>query len=170
MIGYFKTPKDEFIHLMKENCKVNGLDEISSEVIALLYASPDEISLEELSKKTGYSLSAICTATKLIERIGLIKRIKKPGSRKAYFYMEKEMSIFSLDLIKRKYEKIIIPTKNKLPDIIKKYKKEKSKKSRQELKIIEKYYEEVVLSEKIVKNIIEMIKKVRKKENEKKHN
>ncbi|MDD5086747.1 MAG: hypothetical protein PHV16_03250 [Candidatus Nanoarchaeia archaeon] len=170
MISAFKTPKEEFIQLMTENCRFNGLDEISSEVIALLYASPDEISLEELSKKTGYSLSAICMATKLIERIGLIKRIKKPGSRKAYFYMEKNMSVFSLDLIKRKYEKIIIPTKKKLPLIISKYKREKSEKARQELKIIENYYKEVVISEKIVKNIIEMIKKVRKTENEEEYN
>jgi DNA-binding transcriptional regulator GbsR (MarR family) len=163
MISVFKTPKEEFIQLMTENCRVNGLDEISSEVIALLYANPDEISLEELSKKTGYSLSAVCTTTKLIEKTGLIKKIKKPGSRKAYFYMEKDMSIFSLDLIKRKYEKIIIPTKNKLPDIIKKYKKEKSNKSKHELKIIENYYKEVLFSEDIIKNIIKMVKKAREK-------
>jgi len=163
MINAFKTPKEEFIELMTENCKVNGLDELSSKIIALLYAEPREISLEELSKKTMYSLSAVCTAAKLIERIDLIKRIKKPGSRKAYFYMEKDMSIFSLDLMKKKYEKIIIPTKQKLPSIINKYKKEKSEKSRQELKIIENYYKEVLVCEEIIKNIIEIVNKVRNK-------
>ena len=163
MINAFKTPKEEFIELMTENCKVNGLDELSSKIIALLYAEPREISLEELSKKTMYSLSAVCTAAKLIERIDLIKRIKKPGSRKAYFYMEKDMSILSLDLMKKKYEKIIIPTKQKLPSIINKYKKEKSEKSRQELKIIENYYKEVLVCEEIIKNIIEIVNKVRNK-------
>ena len=163
MISALKSPKEEFIHLMTENCKVNGLDELSSEIIAILYAEPREISLEELSKKTGYSLSAVCTATKLIERIDLIKRIRKPGSRKAYFYIEKEMIVFSLDLMKRKYEKIIILTKQKLPLIINKYKKEKSESSRQELKIIENYYKEVLLSEEIVKNIIKMVNKIRNK-------
>ena len=163
MISALKTPKEEFIHLMAENCKVNGLDEISSEVIALIYAEPKEISLEELSKKTGYSLSAVCTATKLIERIGLIKRIRNPGSKKAYFYMEKDMNVFSLDLMKRKYEKIIIPTKQKLPSIIEKYKKEKSERSRQELGIIENYYKEVLASEEIIKRIIEMVEKIRSK-------
>jgi len=163
MISALKTPKEEFIHLMAENCKVNGLDEISSEVIALIYAEPKEISLEELSKKTGYSLSAVCTATKLIERIGLIKRIRNPGSKKAYFYMEKDMNVFSLDLMKRKYEKIIIPTKQKLPLIIEKYKKEKSERSRQELGIIENYYKEILVSEEIIKNIIEIVNKIRNK-------
>jgi len=163
MISALKSPKEEFIHLMTENCKVNGLDELSSEIIAILYAEPREISLEELSKKTGYSLSAVCTATKLIERIDLIKRIRKPGSRKAYFYIEKEMIVFSIDLMKRKYEKIIIPTKQKLPLIINKYKKEKSESSRQELKIIENYYKEVLLSEEIIKNIIKIVNKIRNK-------
>ena len=163
MMNALKSPKEEFIHLMTENCKVNGLDELSSEIIAILYAEPREISLEELSKKTGYSLSAVCTATKLIERIDLIKRIRKTGSRKAYFYIEKEMIVFSLDLMKRKYEKIIILTKQKLPLIINKYKKEKSESSRQELKIIENYYKEVLLSEEIVKNIIKMVNKIRNK-------
>ncbi|OIO61745.1 hypothetical protein AUJ83_04310 [Candidatus Woesearchaeota archaeon CG1_02_33_12] len=148
---------------MTENCKVNGLDEISSEIIALIYTEPKEISLEELSKKTGYSLSAVCTATKLIERIGLISRIRNPGSKKAYFYMEKDMNVFSLDLMKRKYEKIIIPTKQKLPSIIEKYKKEKSERSRQELGIIENYYKEVLASEEIIKRIIEMVEKIRSK-------
>jgi len=163
MMTALKSPKEEFIHLMTENCKVNGLDELSSEIIAILYAEPREISLEELSKKTGYSLSAVCTATKLIERIGLIKRIRKPGSRKAYVYIEKEMIVFSLDLMKKKYEKIIIPTKKKLPLIINKYKKEKSESSRQELKIIKNYYKEVLLSEKIIKHIIKIVNKIRNK-------
>jgi len=163
MISTLKSPREEFIELMTENCRVNGLDELSSELIAILYAEPGEISLEELSKRTHYSLSAVCTAAKLIERIGLIKRTRKPGSRKAYFYMEKDLTVFSLDLMKKKYEKIIIPTKQKLPSIIEKYKKEKSEKSRQELRIVENYYKEVLASEEIIKNIIEIVNKVRSK-------
>ncbi len=163
MISTLKSPREEFIELMTENCRMNGLDELSSELIAILYAEPGEISLEELSKRTHYSLSAVCTAAKLIERIGLIKRTRKPGSRKAYFYMEKDLTVFSLDLMKKKYEKIIIPTKQKLPSIIEKYKKEKSEKSRQELRIVENYYKEVLASEEIIKNIIEIVNKVRSK-------
>jgi len=163
MISTLKSPREEFIELMTENCRVNGLDELSSELIAILYAEPGEISLEELSKRTHYSLSAVCTAAKLIERIGLIKRTRKPGSRKAYFYMEKDLTVFSLDLMKKKYEKIIIPTKQNLPSIIEKYKKEKSEKSRQELRIVENYYKEVLASEEIIKNIIEIVNKVRSK-------
>lgn len=163
MVTAAMNPKEEFIELMTEDCRTNGLDEVSCKIIALLYIEPNELSLEELAERTKYSLSAVCTAAKLIERIGLIKRIRKPGSKKAYFYMKKDMSVFSLDLMKRKYEKIIIPTKQKLPSIIERYKKEKSERSRQELKIIENYYKEVLVSEEIIKNIIEMVNKMRNK-------
>ena len=157
MINALKSPKEEFIHLMTENCKVDGLDELSSRIIALLYAEPNELSLEEIAKRTKYSLSGICTATKLIERIGLIKRIKKPKSRKVYFYMEKSMIMFSLDITRKKYEKVILPTKQEIPLIIKRYKREKSENSKKELKIIENYYKEILISESIMKKLIQML-------------
>ena len=162
MMTALKSPKQEFIDLMTENCKVNGLDELSSRIIALLYAEPNELSLDDIAKRTGYSLSAICTAMKFIERIGLIKRLKKPKSRKVYFYMEKGMIMFSLDIIRRKYERVILPTKQELPSIIKRYKNEKSKNSKQELKIIENYYKEVLASEDIMRKLIQMLEDAKK--------
>ncbi|MBU4492961.1 MAG: winged helix-turn-helix transcriptional regulator [Nanoarchaeota archaeon] len=162
MMTALKSPKQEFIDLMTENCKVNGLDELSSRIIALLYAEPNELSLNDIAKRTGYSLSAICTAMKFIERIGLIKRLKKPKSRKVYFYMEKGMIMFSLDIIRRKYERVILPTKQELPSIIKRYKNEKSKNSKQELKIIENYYKEVLASEDIMRKLIQMLEDAKK--------
>ena len=162
MMSALKSPKEEFIDLMTENCKVDGLDDLSSRIIALLYAEPNEISLDEIAKRTKYSLSAICTAMKFIERTGLIKRIKKPKSRKVYFYMEKGMIRFSLDMIRRKYERVILPTKQRLPSIIKMYKREKSENSKNELKIIENYYKEVLASEDIMKKSIKMLENAKK--------
>ncbi|MBU1205255.1 MAG: winged helix-turn-helix transcriptional regulator [Nanoarchaeota archaeon] len=162
MMTALKSPKQEFIDLMTENCKVNGLDELSSRIIALLYAEPNELSLNDIAKRTGYSLSAICTAMKFIERIGFVKRLKKPKSRKVYFYMEKGMIMFSLDIIRRKYERVILPTKQELPSIIKRYKREKSENSKQELKIIENYYKEVLASEDIMRKLIKMLENAKK--------
>jgi len=162
MMTALKSPKQEFIDLMTENCKVNGLDELSSRIIALLYAEPNELSLDDIAKRTGYSLSAICTAMKFIERIGFVKRLKKPKSRKVYFYMEKGMIMFSLDIIRRKYERVILPTKQELPSIIKRYKREKSENSKQELKIIENYYKEVLASEDIMRKLIKMLENAKK--------
>ena len=72
------------------------------------------------------------------------------------------MIIFSLDITRKKYEKVILPTKQELPSIIKRYKNGKSEKSKQELKIIENYYKEVLISESIMKKLIQMLENAKK--------
>jgi len=122
-----KSPKNEFIELIAENRKVNGLDELSSKIIGILFIEPEEVALDELANRTGYSLSAVSTALKFIERAGIVKRSKKPKSKKVYFYMGKDILAMFLQIMRRKYEKIILPSKQKLPRIIEKYKQESTK-------------------------------------------
>jgi len=150
-----ESPKNEFIELIAENSKVNGLDELSSKIIGILFIEPEEVALDELANRTGYSLSAVSTALKFIERAGIVKRTKKPKSRKVYFYMEKDMLAISLQITRRKYEKIILPSKQKLPKIIEKYKQESTKESGEELGIVENYYKEILFFEQILKEFIE---------------
>lgn len=151
------SPKDEFIDLMTENSKVNGLDELSSRIIGILFIEPEEIALDELAKRTGYSLSAVSTSMKFIERAGIVKRSKKPKSRKVYYYMEKDMLAMWIQLMRRKYENIILPSKYKLPKIIEKYKLEKSENSEEELRIVENYYKQVLFSERLIKDSIKTL-------------
>jgi DNA-binding transcriptional regulator GbsR (MarR family) len=152
-----KSPKSEFIDLMTENSKVNGLDELSSRIIGILFIEPEEIALDELAKRTGYSLSAISTAMKFIERAGIVKRSKKPKSRKVYFYMEKDILATWIRLMRRKYENIILPSKYKLPKIIERYKQEKSENLEVELRIVEDYYRQVLYSEQLIKDSIKTL-------------
>ena len=150
-----ESPKNEFIGLICENSKVNGLDELSSKLIGILFIEPEEVALDELAKRTGYSLSAVSTALKFIERAGIVKRSKKPKSKKVYFYMGKDILAMFLQIMRRKYEKIILPSKQKLPRIIEKYKQESTKESEEELGIVENYYKEVLFFEQILKEFIE---------------
>ncbi|MCP3684895.1 MAG: winged helix-turn-helix transcriptional regulator [bacterium] len=128
--------------------------------MAHLFIEPKEISLEDLAKRTGYSLSAVSTAMKFLERAGIVKRMKKPKSRKTYFFMESDLMTIFTEHIKRKYEKVIIPTKQKLPAIIERYKSEKSKDSKEELKILQNYYKSVMISEKVLENMAETLDKL----------
>jgi len=152
-----KTPRDEFKELIRDNVKANGMDELSSRLIATLYVSTKEISLEELAKKTGYSLSSVSTSLKTVERFGFIKRMRKPKSKKVYFYMEKDLMAVGLRLMKRKYEKVILPSKKKLPEIISRYKKLKSKTSKEELEILKNYHKQIVISQGMMEKMIAMI-------------
>ncbi len=150
-----QSPKNAFIELIVENSKVNGFDELSSKIIGILFIEPEEIALDELANRTGYSLSAVSTALKFIERAGIVKRSKKPKSRKVYFYMEKDMLAMSLQIVRRKYEKILFPSKQKLPNIIELYKQDSSKNSGAELMIVEDYYKSLIFFEQILKEFIE---------------
>lgn len=153
--------KDDFVELMTENTKVNGLDDLSSKLVGILYVEPNEVSLEDLAKRTGYSLSSVSTAMKLIENLGLVERRKKPKSRKIFFYMRKDMTGMLFQIIKRKYEKIVLPTKERLPKIIERYRKEKSKEAREELKVAETYYSQICSCEHVLENMLELIKGVK---------
>ncbi len=49
------------------------------------------MSLGEIAKRTGYSLSHVSSALKFLENLGLVVRIKKPGDRKAYYKAVKNL-------------------------------------------------------------------------------
>ena len=156
-----EDPREQFIDMMTENMKVNGLDELSSRILATLFIETEEISLEELAKKTQHSLSSISTNIKLMETAGLIKKFKKPHSKKVFLKMENDIIQMLLNMLKRKQQYIIRRSKDILPGIIENYKKTKS--SKRELQIIERYYKDVLLSENIIDELISKIEKLRGK-------
>lgn len=151
------SPRDEFIELISKNCQVDGFDELTSKIVGTLFIEPEEVALEDLAKMTGYSLSAVSTAMKLVVRTGLVKRLKKPGSRKVYFYMEKDLIKVTMQLMQRKYDLVITKTKKEIPKIIEKYGNEKSKASKEELQIIKKYRNQILVFEKITGSLIKML-------------
>ncbi len=156
------SPKQEFIELMTSNFKTNGLSELTSKITGILYSEPGEVSLEEIAKRTGYCLSAISTEIKLLEGMGIVRRMKKSGSRKVYLFMDKDIMSKSLELMQKKYESVILKSKNVLPEIIKRYKEQaKTKAQKQELKIVLEYYHQIVHAESIIPRMIEILKEKR---------
>ena len=162
MVSY---ARNEFIELMAQNFKQNGFDDCTSKVVGALYIEPREISLETLAEKTGYSLSAVSTAMKFILRVGMIKRIKKPHSRKVYFFMEKDMVACTLNHMKKNYELSLHMSKDALPKIIDKYRLNKKNDSDEEFMIIKQYYDQVVAFEDIMKNFIDALENLQHKFN-----
>jgi len=160
-----ESVRNEFIELMARNFKQNGFDDCTSKIVGALYIEPKEISLETVSDKTGYSLSAVSTAMKLLVNMGIIKRIKKPHSRKVYFFMEKDMVACMLDHMKKNYELSLLMSKEALPKIIDKYKSRGQESSGEELKIIEQYYDQIVAFEDVMKNFIEALENLQHKFN-----
>jgi HTH-type transcriptional regulator, osmoprotectant uptake regulator len=152
--------KEEFIDLVADYVGVHGYDKLTCKVIAILYAEPGELSLDEISSKTGYSLSALSTNLKLSEQFGMIKRISKPGSKKAYFYMEKSVWSAFLDHLIMEHDHVVMPSRHKLPEIIQRLKSEKTKDSKEEVKIAEKYYKDILLFDKLVHSLKDQTEKM----------
>lgn len=57
-----KTVKKEFEALVYQDIKSQGLKELHSRLIAILYSESDLMTLKELSEKTNYSFSAVSAA------------------------------------------------------------------------------------------------------------
>ena len=66
------NPKEDFVELLTEVNRRKGLDELTSRIIGILFIEPYEVSLDELSERTGYSMSAVSTAMKLLLGSGII--------------------------------------------------------------------------------------------------
>src|SRR3972149_3027404 len=61
-----------------------GFNEAHGRIIAALLVSNKPLCLEDLSKRTGYSLAAISISLDLLEVIGVVRKIKNPKDRKLY--------------------------------------------------------------------------------------
>lgn len=68
-----------------------GYSEVHGRIIAALTAGTEPLSLQELAKETGYSSSSISTSLDLLEVLGMISKIKKPGDRKLYVRLEGDL-------------------------------------------------------------------------------
>ncbi|AFK22016.1 GbsR/MarR family transcriptional regulator [Pyrococcus sp. ST04] len=66
-----------------------GQSELIGYIYGALFLAKEPLSLSEISSITGYSLSHVSSAMKVLEGVGLVQRIKKPGDRKAYFIATK---------------------------------------------------------------------------------
>ena len=129
---------------------VFGMGDSATKILALLYLEPKEIAMEEIAEKTKYSLASISNKMKIFEEAGLVERIRKPGTRKVFFYMEKDLAKLNI----RKLEKMKIyyfePAKNHLPEIIDEYeKKAKTKIDKEKLEIMKGYFKQLLSFEKL---------------------
>ena len=131
--------------------KSYGLNDLPAKVIGALYIEPEEVSMEYLARKTGYSLASICNTMKTVETMGMVQRIKKPGTNKVFFYMEKDLVKLNVMKLHAALNNFIKPAKETLPRIIEKYKgKARDEKSKQKLQIIENYYAQLLQFEGIL--------------------
>jgi DNA-binding transcriptional regulator GbsR (MarR family) len=107
--------------------------------------------MEDIAKKTGYSLASISNTMKMLESIGFVERRRRPKSKKVYFYMGKNIIKWNINKMVYASENMIRPAKEKLPTIIKEYKgKAKSEKDKKKVQIVQNYLNQIFVFENII--------------------
>jgi DNA-binding transcriptional regulator GbsR (MarR family) len=133
-----------------------GYSEIHGRVIAALLVSNKKLSLNELAKKTGYSLSTVSLSLDLLEFLGMIKKMKKAGDRKLYVELQGSLieglkKAFSIRIQKR-----INDTLNKFEQHKTYLKKNESKDSKNILNILDILEEEVRSVDNYINMLLEL--------------
>ncbi|MFH2019941.1 MAG: hypothetical protein ABIJ34_00875 [archaeon] len=127
-----------------------GLKDLNVKIITFLYLEPEEVAMDDIATELGYSLASVSNALKMLESIGMCKQIKKPGSKRLYYIMEKDLLKININKLTKASDIYIEPAKNRIPGIINKYKSSKDEKTKKKLKIIEKYYKQLLVFESLM--------------------
>lgn len=148
-----------FTEIIKNLSIAQGADSLTGQIFAILYLEPGKISMEEIAKRTGYSLASISNKIKLLETGGLIKKTKEPGSKKIYLYMEKDLLKILEEGIEKKQRLVINMVKSEIPGIIEDA-RPADEKEKAKLESIKKYHKTILKFEKALEIIHKEIKKI----------
>lgn len=153
---------DEILGLFQKVFRGLGLDALTANLVSIIYLEPEEISMDALAELTGYSLSAVSTKLKPIESLGMIERRKHPGSKKLYFYMDKDLVKLNQSKIHAAMNNQILPLKQNLPLILNNYKKkELSEKDKKRHDIAKGYIDQLMIMEKLLKKMLVELEKIK---------
>jgi len=56
----------------------------------MLLAEEEEVALEELARDLGVSKASVSHATRLLEQMGVLRRVARPGTRRAFFALAED--------------------------------------------------------------------------------
>ncbi|MDK2908425.1 MAG: hypothetical protein PWQ87_883 [Candidatus Woesearchaeota archaeon] len=157
--------EEDFLEAIETICSLSNLDSTTSKIISNIVISPVPLSIEELSQKTGLSISSIFNKLKLLENLGIVKRTKKVGSKRFYFHIER----FNEDAFKSQLEHIekkIELAKESMEQIKRKYGNKKlNNEDAERLKIAERFLTFSLKAEKAIKEAKKVLENDSKRSN-----
>ena len=127
-----------------------GYSEVNGRIIALLLVEQKQLSIQEVAKKAGYSLSSISLSLDLLELLGMVKKIKKTADKKLYVQLEGDILNGLKKAFTLKIQKNITETNKKFKEYEKELKKIKNMEAKKTLKILRTLAKEVKRLERYV--------------------
>ena len=154
-----QTLDNEFIIMYENMCMMQGMDRALGSIVGILYIEPEPVAMEDIAKKTGYSLASISNKVKMLEQIGMVSKTHKPGTKKIYLSVDKDMSKAMIGMLTKKLSALNMVTSS-VPEMLDKYKnKAKTEKDKKKVALVENYYKQISQFENIIAKILNKIEK-----------
>ena len=119
-----------------------GMRDVDSRVFAELLVHSEEMTADEISRRTDYSLSAVTTSLHRLMRFNIVTRVKR--GKKYYYRTEGHILKALYSLLQEVYLQEVLPLKKLVEDSMENVEgeaREKLQKLQERLKIAEKYME-----------------------------
>ena len=85
-----RAAEERFIEAMGLAHEEDRLPRIAGRLVGLLILSPDPVRFDRLAERLRVSRASISTNTRLLENMGVIQRVTRPGDRRDYFQINEE--------------------------------------------------------------------------------
>jgi len=90
----------EAIEMFINFLRIIGLQKSIGEIYGLLFVSSKPLAMDEITNRLGISLGAASQGLKLLRRVGAVKAVYSPGTRRDHFSADLELSKFATVFIK----------------------------------------------------------------------
>ncbi len=80
--------RSEFVEALSQISRFWGFPRGVGAVFAVLYVSPDPLSLDEIVRRSSLTKGAVSTNVRALARMGLVQRSSRLGDRKDYYVAE----------------------------------------------------------------------------------
>ncbi|MCX8163567.1 MAG: hypothetical protein N3D10_03365 [Candidatus Micrarchaeota archaeon] len=137
--------EQEVMAALKDMSHCIYFDENAAKIVTVIFLSNKPISMSQLVQKTAISKTNVFLKLKKIEEAGIVKKIKNPGTKEFFYYIDKDINRLVIDHMRKKYEEFMLTSQLKIEDILNKYKKTTlDNEEKLQLKILKNYYIENV--------------------------
>lgn len=116
-----------------------GYSELHGRILGYLLMHEESISLQELSKKIGYSTASVSLSLDMLDLLDVVKKIKKPGDRKLYVKLDGDLLETLRSALLLKIKKVIKDSYKKMDN----YNEKPVDKLKNEIERLEKYIDKL---------------------------
>lgn len=101
-----ENPEEEVVQAFERSAELYGMSPSYGRIYGVLYFSEEDVTLDELSDKSGFAKSTVSNSMNDLENLMLVERIpSKDSTRKVYFRAREDFEEIMQDLIEKKFQK-----------------------------------------------------------------